>query len=190
MDIPRHLIRQLAALTETIDEPGADLQAMLQVLIDDLTLAVPSLLGLTLTVTRGGVPVTLQILPPEHADAVSTSLLIPLDMIGVDDPGGTLIIFAARPGALVDLAADTRFAYGLDGQVVLDEHRPTPSTPPGATDPDGVRIIQQAIGLLIDRGHLPEDAPGILHDLADQDQLTLTAAAQRFVDTAANPATD
>ena len=60
------MITQLAALTETLDEPGADLQAMLQLLIDDLTQAVPSLLGLTLTVTRGGVPVTLQVLPPEQ----------------------------------------------------------------------------------------------------------------------------
>jgi hypothetical protein len=190
LDIPRHLVAQLAALTETFDEPGADLQAMLQVLIDDLTQAVPSLVGLTLTVTRGGAPVTLQVLPPEHAAAVSTSLMIPLRMIGVSDPGGTVIIYAGRPGALVDLAADTRFAYGQHGQVILDQQRPSTMTRlPGVTDPAGHDAIQQAIGVLIDRGHSLEDAPGVLRDLADRDGMSVTAAAERLIDTI-TPAAD
>ena len=43
------LTQQLGDLTITLDDPGTDLKAMLDVLSDDLTAAVPSYLGLTLT---------------------------------------------------------------------------------------------------------------------------------------------
>jgi hypothetical protein len=38
-------------------------------------------------------------------------------------PGSTATFYAARPGAFVDLAADIRYAHGLDWQVVIDGHR-------------------------------------------------------------------
>ena len=36
MDFPRALSRQLSALTDALDDPGTDLQAVLAVLVDDL----------------------------------------------------------------------------------------------------------------------------------------------------------
>jgi hypothetical protein len=182
MDVPQQVIRQLAALAHALDEPGRDLPSILDVLVDDLARAVPSFLGLTLTVTRDRDAVTLHVLPPELADAVTTSLLVPLNMIGVSGTGGTVVFYAARPGALVDLAADTRFAYGLDGQVVLDQHLPDPVTPSGVSGPAGLDTIHQGIGILIDCGHLPDEAHSILQQLAVRDEVTLSDAAQRLVD--------
>ena len=44
MEFPASLRAQLSELTDALDDPGTDLQAILDVLIDDLTLAVPSFL--------------------------------------------------------------------------------------------------------------------------------------------------
>ena len=49
MDPFGRLSQQLGDLTLTLDDPGTDLKAILDVLCDDLTAAVPSFLGLTMT---------------------------------------------------------------------------------------------------------------------------------------------
>ena len=53
MEFPAWLSAQLSELTEVLDDPATDLQAILAVLIDDVTVAVPSFLGLRMTL-RGG----------------------------------------------------------------------------------------------------------------------------------------
>ena len=47
MNFPASLSQQLSDLTDALDDPGTDLQAILALLVDDLTAAVPSFLGLT-----------------------------------------------------------------------------------------------------------------------------------------------
>jgi len=190
MDVPQHVIRQLAALTVTPDEPRTDLPVILAVLLDDLTHTVPSFLGLTLTVVRDEETVTLHVLAPEHADTVATSLLVPLSVIGVTGSDGTVILYAAQPGALISLADDTLFAYGVDGQVILDRHLPDPLVPPGVTGPAELDTIHQGIGVLIDHGHDPQQARRILHRLADRHGITLHAAAQRLIDHPTDPDTE
>ena len=49
MDRSGLMTQQLGDLTITLDDPGTDLKATLDVLSDDLTAAVPSYLGFTLT---------------------------------------------------------------------------------------------------------------------------------------------
>lgn len=189
MDIPDDLIAPLAELTGALNEDGADLQAMLAVLIDDLATAVPSFLGLTMTIPQGGNDrdgVTLNFLPPELADAVGTTLLVPLDALGVSGPGGTVVFYAARPGAFVDLAADTRLAYGLDGQVSLDQHLPSTDIPTGSSGVFGhteASIINRAIGVLLGRGHTAEEARSVLHHRADRDGVPLHRVAQQLLNT-------
>lgn len=189
MDIPHHLSARLAELSGALDEPGTDLQAMLAVLIDDLMTAVPSFLGLTMTLpTDDGDEVTLNFLPPVLAGAVSTSLLLPLDALGVSGPGGTIVFYAARPGAFVDLAADTRFAYGLDGQVSLDEHLPSADNPAASSGVFGhteASTTNRAIGVLLGRGHTPQKARSVLQRRAEQDGVPLHRAAQQLLDTPA-----
>src|SRR6476661_7547300 len=70
MEFPASLSAQLSELTDALDDPGTDLQAILDVLIDDLTLAVPSFLGLTMTLRLAGAPVTLTAVDPATVRAV------------------------------------------------------------------------------------------------------------------------
>ena len=48
-------------LTAALEEPGTDLRDELVVFADDLTVAVPSFLGATITVVLDGVEVTLNV---------------------------------------------------------------------------------------------------------------------------------
>lgn len=196
MDIPHDLITYLTELTDALDENGSDLPAILSVLVDDLITAVPSFLGLTMTLPQqtlpqrgtpatGATAVTLNFLPPARAGEVGATLLVPMPAIGISAPGGTVVFYAARPGAFVDLAADTRFTYGLDGQVQLDEHLPTLDRPSDSAGYPQTSTINQAVGVLLDHGHTPEVARFILHNRAHQAGVPLHHAAQQVLDNAA-----
>ena len=206
MDVPHRLSAHLADLSGTLDEAGADLQAMLTVLVDDLVTAVPSFLGLTMTIPTDGREITLSLLPPELAGAVRTSLLLPLAALGNGGSdgeaasdgeaghdgegghGGTIVFFAARPGSFFDLAADTRFAFGLDGQVKLDEHLPSLDNPVALSGVFGhteTSIINQAVGVRLGRGHTIQSARGVLQRRADQAGVSLHDVARQLLDTVA-----
>jgi hypothetical protein len=188
MDIPHDLVAQLADLTDALDEDGTDLQAVLSVLIDDLMTAVPSFLGLTMHIQPNGTDsdgLTLDLLPPTSAARVETSLLMPLHVLGVSRPCSLVVFYAAQPGAFVDLAADTRHLYGLDGQVVLDQHLPTAGSTAVPTEVfghTGTTAINRAIGVLIERGNTPEQARDLLHRHADQHGIPLQVVAQKLLD--------
>lgn len=133
MDLPRALPDHLSALTQALDDPGTDLPTILDVLVDDLTAAVPSFLGLVMTLHQDGVAVTLATSDANPADGAGASLALPLAPLISTDPASTAVFYARNPGAFVDLAADTRRLYGLDGQVVVDGHLPRTSDPPSTT---------------------------------------------------------
>ena len=187
MEIPDNLVVHLADLSEALEDSGTDLQAVLAVLIDDLRSAVPSFLGLRMTITQqrtGADGLTLNFLPPALADQVIATLMMPLNALGVSSPGSTVIFYAARSGAFVDLAADARFAYQLDGQVVLDGHLPSPDNP---AIPSGIfgfaeaSSIDQAIGILIARGQTPDNALTVLRRQAEQSAIPLHLAARHVL---------
>ncbi len=127
MEFPHVLCDQLAELSEALAEPGTDLQAILAVLIDDITAAVPSFLGLTMTLQIDGGPVTLTATDPDLAARANASIKLPVGPIA-GGPAGTIIFYAHDPGAFTDLATSTRRAFNLDGQVVLDGHLRSHST--------------------------------------------------------------
>ena len=138
MDIPHTVARQLAELSGALNEGGADLQAMLEVLIDDLTIAIPTFLGLIVTVPpapNGGRGVSLTVLTPDSADAAESTLLVPWEALGVPGTGGSVVFYAAQPGAFVDLAAAIRFGSGPDDQPTLDGHLPSVNRPTGPGSP-------------------------------------------------------
>lgn len=196
MEIPDNLVLHLAELSEALDDSGADLQAVLAVLVDDLRAAVPSFLGLRMTIMHrdGHAPdgLTLNFLPPALAGDVASTLLMPLDQLGVSAPGSTVIFYAARSGAFVDLAADARFAYQLDGQVVVDGHLPTPD---GPTIPSGIfglaeaSTINQAVGVLIAQGHTSERALLMLRERARESAIGLHQAARHVLNSTADDET-
>ena len=191
MDFPPDLTLHLAKLSESLDD-GTDLETALLALADHLILMVPSFLGLTITIapdiTSGrDAPIILEVLSPAQATDVRTSLLLPLDELGSSTAGSTVILYAAQPGTFVDLAADTSYAYSLDGQVVLDRHLPGRdhlSANPEAVGHRERSTINQAIGILICRGHIPEEAPAVLRNAAARDGITVAQAAQQVLDAA------
>ena len=191
MSVSHPLSAQLAALTSALDDPGIDLQAVIGEVAADVTAAVPSFLGLTMTLLLDGRPVTVTAIDADLAAAAGASLQLPLGPLAGAAPGSSVVFYAGRPGAFVDLATDTRYAYGLDSDVVLDGHLTSNERAvrahPGVSGSDELRLINQAIGVLIGHGHLPGEAhdellrraahhgrglPGVAEDL-------LTASARR-----------
>jgi hypothetical protein len=163
------LAAALATLTEALDEPGTDiLDAVLQLAIGT-RLAVPSYLGLSVTATRGDLPISFTTLEdgvdPAHIQA---SLRVALSGQQDDNPTPSVafILYAGSPGAFVDLAADLAW---LTGRPLKDfaggQHLAVAESDP-VTHLRTASVIDQAIGVLIGRGHTPEQAHGELDALA------------------------
>lgn len=106
------------------------------------------------------------------AAEIAASLLIPLAAVSETLAGSSLLLYAATPGAFVDLAADLCYALRLDpASLVVDDHLGAPHDGPrsGLTALDGTSAINRAIGVLIERGATPESARDELHRLAGTD---------------------
>ena len=184
MDIPTSLSQQLSDLTDAMDDPGADLQAILAVLVDRLTAAVPSFLGLSMTLRVAGQPIKLTAIDPDEVPAARSSLQLPLDPLAGAGPDSAVVFYARDVDAFADLAADVRRLPGVDGQVVHDRHLLGGGTPPPAvTDPGELAVIEQAIGLLIDQGLAPEHATRELDRRAATAGRTPTEAARHLLGT-------
>lgn len=188
MDVSRSLSAQLSALTDALDDPGTDLSGILSVLVDDLTDAVPSFLGLQMTLELNGRPFTLNTIADGDSDAARTTLQLPLDPLAGTGPGSVVIFYAAAAGAFADLAAEAHQAWGLDGQVHLDQHLPARDTPAGHDPPDPasddlhrLSIVNRAVGILIARGHTPEQARDQLRRTAGQRRITESEVAEGIV---------
>jgi hypothetical protein len=170
------LTADLAALTAALDDPDVDLEAGVNALGDSVRGTVESLLGVSLTVVVDGYPFTVSTLDgAEGADGapvrVGSSLRMPIPVgdaelvsaavtpWGGAPPASTLVLYAATPGAFVDLAADLTYALQWPvGVVVLDaDLHPAGGGGLGA-QLEGLSVIHQAVGVLIGRGDTPEGA--------------------------------
>lgn len=181
MDFHANLLAHLNALTENLDD-GTDLGAIVSVLVDDLTAAVPSLLGLDITIVIGTTPVTVSTMAPPASAEVLASLQLPLATMVGAAPGSVVTYYAAVPGAFTKLAAQTREVFDLDGDVKVDQHL-FPRSQGAVTGLGELNLVNQAIGILMGRdGHGPKEATNELRRRADAMQETLKAAAQRLVD--------
>jgi hypothetical protein len=188
------LAADLGILTAALDEPGADVLHSLHELAVDARAAVPSYLGLSVIVTRSDPPFTFTTLEDSAAGDVRTSLRLALP--GVSDGRAplavALILYAGTPGTFVDLAADLAWLTGRPlSDFALDQH---PSVPAGSHTGTYLRaasVINQAIGVLIGRGHTPQQAHRELDTQADGAGTDRHAAAQLILDTvtAEDPAT-
>jgi hypothetical protein len=187
VEFPAAVITQLDTLSEALDDVGTDLHAVLAVLVDDLLAAVPSFLGLSITVVVQGQPVTITTIDPSSARG---SLLLPLVAISDLATGGNLTFYAAGTDACVDLAVDVRTAYALDGEVVLD--RDVPTTPEGRSRGEHEVLelceINQAIGVLIEQGYPPDRARAELDHRSAAAGMRRQEAARRVLGGIAVPA--
>jgi len=135
---PHALVEQLVALTEALDKPGTDLQAVLSVLTDDLIAAIPSFVGLAMTLCLDGNPVAITAADPgaELATAARTTLRLPLPPIAGTDPASQVVFYAADRGAFAALAADpgpASTSTGRSSWTVTCPPLPPPRSSPAST---------------------------------------------------------
>jgi hypothetical protein len=168
MEISAELAADLAALTETLDE-NDDLESTLHDFGIAAHLAVPSYLGMSVTVIGGGHEISFMV--PEHVEAdrtIATSLLVPLSDLAGTGAGSFMVLYAATPGAFVDLAADLGYALQVGhDELILDAHLTPTTEHPGIEGLTEMGLINQAIGILIERGYAAHSASSELHQPLD-----------------------
>lgn len=180
MEINAALAADLALLSAALDEPGVNIAETVEQLAADARLAVGSYIGLRVS-TTGEEPVfTFTLL---EVAKVRSSLLIPLTRFGRSGAMPTLsvILYAGRDGAFVDLAADLSWLAGTAfGDVVIDEHLDVhqDSVVPQL---EAESVINQAIGVLFSRGLTPQEADRELDIRANEAGIDRRSAADRLL---------
>lgn len=179
MNISTSLAADLALLTAALFDvavnPGTDVAATLQRFTTNTRMAVESFLGLSVTITTRTHAVADQVIlhltllddHPGPGD-IKTSLLLPGPTNTTDDqPSIQVVLYATTPGAFVDLAADLAFLTGNDlDSADLDQHRMLAHEPDITGVLQDESVIDEAIGVLIARGHTREQAHTELQALA------------------------
>jgi hypothetical protein len=177
-------VAALAMLTEALDQPDVDIAKTLERLADAATAAVPSLIGLSVQTARDEtfIEVTGRVDGRDAPSTVGTSLMIPLPERSSAESGTRLILFAGQPGALVDLGADLAWLTGspLDA-FRLDEHLSLPAEGPSVTALQVLATVNQAVGVLIERGRTAEEATQHLDQLAALAGIDRAGAAARLL---------
>ncbi len=180
MDLPAGLAADLARLTTALDEPGTDLADLLGALQEAFLVAVPSGLGLSVTIRVDADEVTVCTLDGAAAGG-APSLRVPLGSWTDAEPGSAVIFYAATAGALVDLAADLGFRLGLRDDVVLDGD-PRPGEAHRVTSGlHELAVVQRALGVLIARGRTPLAARRELEQHARASDTTVGAVAAELI---------
>ena len=151
------LAENIRDLFDGLDQSPSQVEESLASLRRDLKLAVRSSVGLTLTIAMDpDQRITLTSIDhfTETSDIV-TSLRLPMGWAAMET-GSMIIFYAGVPGAFVDLAADLSYSLHLPpGTIVLDEDTTAPVSESGLTGTTESSTINQAIGVLIDRGLHP-----------------------------------
>lgn len=181
MDHSATLAADLALLSGAVKNPGDGLEPLLESLVEDLRRAISSYLGLTMTIAVDDHEISFT--QSEHADPAGTSLQISLASVAGSPSGSTLVLYAAVPGAFVDLAADMSWILALEpSMLVLDEHLSVPASSEAISGLREHAIINRAIGALIENGFTPDAARAELRSHAEADSGDVPAAAQRLLD--------
>lgn len=181
MEITAALAADLAILSEALDD-GAHLADPLRQLARDVSLTVRSYVGLSVLAASSATPLMLTAMEPFARPAdIASSLALPAPGAALDGDGWrlTVILYAARPGAFVDLAADLSSLTGRPlTDFAVDDHL----WPAGELIADsGLRaasLVNQAIGVLIGRGYTPQTAHRELHLRASAAGRTRAEAAE------------
>lgn len=158
----------------------------------DAKSAVPSYLGLTVTAGPDSTPLTLTVMDDAHPGDVVTSVLMPMPDDSADGAVPVVVIlYAARPGAFVDLAADLSWLTGRQlTDFTLDRHLSLPAEPFASGSVQGSSLINQAIGVLLARGYTPEQAELEIGARAAAARQSRSDAASTILSTSANDGVD
>lgn len=183
-----------AALYDPTDDPTTDVAQTVLVFATNARLTVQSFVGLTLTITiaghaGGAEPAILRFtLLEDHVDrsGIKTSLRLPgsSEGVGPDELSIQVVLYAATPGAFVDMAADLAFlTSGEFDTADLDQHLGLAHEP----DITGViraeTVIGEAVGVLIAGGSTREQAHAELDTLANAATTDRVTEASRILTT-------
>lgn len=158
------LAAELKLLTQALDLPGTDIAETVMRLAADAHAAVASYVGLSVAITTKHAAFELTFLDEltEPGD-IQTSLLVPLafaaEAENSERASVALVLYAANPGGFIDLAADLTWSTGQPvEEFALDEHLTLPSNDADLSPLTALSTINQALGVLIGRGSIPEQA--------------------------------
>jgi hypothetical protein len=182
VEIPSALAQQLHLLSHESDRED-DFAAALTQVGTDLARVVPSLLAVSLTLGRLGSDVAVTALAPRaESSRVAASLAIPLTAGELRD---ALLLQAGDPGAFLVLAEDLAYAGGASHPPPeLDRHLTWPTTSSWRSLESvlaELRVVNQAIGVLVDRGLTLDDAVGELERRASATVSTTGAVSRRLL---------
>jgi hypothetical protein len=161
MKIGAALAADLGILAGALDEPGADVVHTLNQFGVDAQAAVPTYLGLSVSVDGSDPPFMFTTVEDGAADDVRSSLRLTLPGVGDGwaSPPVALIFYAGTPGTFVDLAADLAWLTGRPpSDFALDQHLSVPAGLDAGAHLRTASVINQAIGVLIGHGYTPGQA--------------------------------
>ena len=193
MRIPSALAADLALLTDALDVGAVDIASSVALLTSDVAASVSSYVGLS--VRRCSPDGQAEMTTLEDPDAIArivTSLRIPVTAATTTQGSSVVIVlYATRPGAFVDLAADLAWLTGraLD-DVGLDADLGGQVHAHPATSLRALSSINQAVGVLVGRSRSPEEALEELDRLATRAGSDRYAAARELLAQLPPPGTD
>ncbi len=178
------LLRDVRTLVDGLGLDALSILEPLGTLREQLQGAVESFSGLRLTLGAESSRIVLSDFRSRTAAVGSrTSLAVTLSQLERHPSAGEIVFYAGRPGAFVDLSADLHFALDLRPGALAIDHRPPPSPPFNAVVGLAERSqINQAVGVLIDRGRTPEVALQELHRRSADEKISLVEVATSVID--------
>jgi hypothetical protein len=204
MDPSDRAAARLAALSALIGDPAGDPAAgiarTLTSLAGQVRLVVPFFLGICVLLPGSGATLLVDAAGDPLLDGlidgdIRSSLFVPTseattgppeDPQRSTGPGVALILYAARPGALVDLAADLAWLTSLPlADLLLDQHLCSPVR--SGAGAGGTSLINQAIGVLLGRGRTPDQAHQMIDERATVRGLDRVAAARSIISEPGHP---
>ena len=192
MDLPSDLASRLRDLVQSIGSGEETLTDSLDALASLLVAVVPSYLGFRLTLVVDEWPITLTAFSVVDGERPATSLRLNLSTQGSGfDPDSQIVLYAANPGAFVDLATDIdylhRQGYAGDGHgtrqaVALDIDLPPITLVSGFVGLTEYETVNRALGMLIQRGQEPAEARATLRREARTNGLAVHRYADQLLE--------
>jgi hypothetical protein len=180
VSISTDLATDLALLTDALDVPTSDIAATLAALSSDSAIAVSSYVGLSVRICSRHDHVEFSTVESAEIDSIATSLRVPMapELPDADGTRYVLVLYAASPGALVDLAADLAWLTGRPiDELRLDEDLGDPAHLQATDSLRSRSTIDQALGVLMGQGRTAEQARTELEVRAGRDGVPRHAAA-------------
>jgi hypothetical protein len=186
-------VRITATLAEQlrllIDEPGRGdrLAVGLSRLGRDVALAVPSFLAASIVLARLGGEISISTVAGAAEPAVVlASLAVPLPgATSGDEPSDILVLRAGATGAFLLLADDLDGLLGRGHPTIdVDKHLgfpPAPTTESFAASLADLRVVDQAVGVLVDRGLHPDAAGRELQRWAGDGDTTVSVVSRALL---------